>query len=421
VALWIAPVTLPTHDMLRADGVPAPFSDSKGRDLPHMRDYRARNMRSQAWCKIHDERVAALLVAAGYDGTQPVANDGKHFDCDGDIIGWWKFAAPRNEKIQNESPAHRAEPTFTDYATNVHGAFDGETPPSLVAGGALPAPTPAPSKPRAVATPPSELMRADKGPAVKTVQQQLIVLGYDLGKWGADGSFGAVTEAAVKSFQRDYGLPVDGIVDADVMAALRDAKPPDTQPTPGSMPSWAVEPIPFVAAANFTKAGRTKVTLIVIHTMEAPEKPTTAESVAAWFAGQRGKAPMASAHYCCDSDSVVQGVDEADVAYAAPGANAQGIQFELAGYAKQSASDWSDDDSQKMLDRVARIAAKACKRWSIPVVKLGPEDLLAGRAGFCGHVDASKAFKRSNHYDPGQNYPWDAFLECVRGYLKQIG
>jgi hypothetical protein len=55
---------------------------------------------------------------------------------------------------------------------------------------------------------------------VKGVQQFLIAQGYDIGPTGADGIWGSHTEAAVKKFQTDHNLPVDGIVDAPTHAAM---------------------------------------------------------------------------------------------------------------------------------------------------------------------------------------------------------
>ena len=129
-ALFIEPVTLPTAAMITAAGVPRPWGDATGRDTPQMRKYRADNMRTREWCRIHDDEVCRRADAAGYNGSQALANDGKHQDADGDIIGWWKAPAPATAKIQNESGFHRAEPNYTDYATNVHVCYDGEAPPS---------------------------------------------------------------------------------------------------------------------------------------------------------------------------------------------------------------------------------------------------------------------------------------------------
>ena len=59
-----------------------------------------------------------------------------------------------------------------------------------------------------------------EGEDVKALQTNLIRLGYSCGKWGADGDFGSETETAVKKFQSDKGLPVNGIVDTDDYDAL---------------------------------------------------------------------------------------------------------------------------------------------------------------------------------------------------------
>jgi hypothetical protein len=56
------------------------------------------------------------------------------------------------------------------------------------------------------------LRRGSKGETVKALQAQLIGLGYDCGDCGMDGSFGAATERAVKNYQSDHALVVNGIV-----------------------------------------------------------------------------------------------------------------------------------------------------------------------------------------------------------------
>lgn len=61
-------------------------------------------------------------------------------------------------------------------------------------------------------TPKSCISKGDKGADVKTLQENLIKLGYGLGKYGADGDFGTSTDSAVKDFQKKNGLSADGLV-----------------------------------------------------------------------------------------------------------------------------------------------------------------------------------------------------------------
>lgn len=67
------------------------------------------------------------------------------------------------------------------------------------------------------------LKHGSEGADVKQLQQYLIQLGYDLGKWGADGDFGDATELAVKRFQRDHKLSVDGQYGPKSHAAMLEA------------------------------------------------------------------------------------------------------------------------------------------------------------------------------------------------------
>src|SRR5262249_1439790 len=154
------------------------------------------------------------------------------------------------------------------------------------------------------------------------------------------------------------------------------------------------------------------VALVVIHTAEAVKKPGTAEAVAAWFAGP--DAPQASAHYTVDSDSIVQSVREDDIAWHAPGANHHGIGIEHAGYARQTAAEWDDDYSRAMLRRSARLVASICRRHALPIAFVDAEGLVRGDRGITTHAEVSKAFKRSNHTDPGPNWPMAAYLDSVR-------
>lgn len=69
------------------------------------------------------------------------------------------------------------------------------------------------------------LKRGSKGTYVRQLQQLLLDRGYKLPKYGADGDFGSETEAAVKQFQRDWGLTVDGIVGPQTLKMLQSTVP----------------------------------------------------------------------------------------------------------------------------------------------------------------------------------------------------
>ena len=62
----------------------------------------------------------------------------------------------------------------------------------------------------------------DKGTAVKEVQKMLIKCGYSCGDAGADGEFGNNTLKAIKKFEKDYKLTVDGVVDDKTLAKLKE-------------------------------------------------------------------------------------------------------------------------------------------------------------------------------------------------------
>ena len=94
---------------------------------------------------------------------------------------------------------------------SVDGVAGPKTWAALRAGAPSPSPAPAPA-----ANMPT-LRSGAKGSAVKTLQTLLRNKGYSV---AVDGSFGAKTLAAVKSFQRARGLSVDGSVGPKTWAAL---------------------------------------------------------------------------------------------------------------------------------------------------------------------------------------------------------
>lgn len=58
------------------------------------------------------------------------------------------------------------------------------------------------------------------GSAVRDMQTKLQSLGYNLGRYGADGEFGGDTLKAVQQFQKDHGLAADGEAGTQTLAAI---------------------------------------------------------------------------------------------------------------------------------------------------------------------------------------------------------
>lgn len=172
----------------------------------------------------------------------------------------------------------------------------------------------------------------------------------------------------------------------------------------------------FTKSPHFTDTGSEgrRIDLLVIHSMEMEEKGSTAEDCARWF---QNPAAQVSAHYCIDNNSIVQCVTEMDVAWAAPGANHDGIQLEHAGRARQTRAEWLDPYGKLMLDRSAKLAADICKRHKIPVTFLSASGLVAQRRGITTHKNVSDAFKRGSHWDPGSGFPMDWYLALVKKYM----
>ena len=190
-----------------------------------------------------------------------------------------------------------------------------------------------------------------------------------------------------------------------------------------------------MTTAAFYTPGRIKpIRLICLHTMEDQELPGQAVLVAQRFSN-KSSSPQASFHFAVDGTNVnkkpgdkypapiVRLTDDGDTAWAAPGANADGLHIEMAGIAAQSKSNWADAYSLAVLDNAASVAVVWVKKYVIPVRHLTIPEVADGKSkGFIGHIDATHAFpieaaQAGAHTDPGINFPWTYFLQLVNKKL----
>lgn len=148
--------------------------------------------------------------------------------------------------------------------------------------------------------------------------------------------------------------------------------------------------------------------LIVLHSTETPTN--TARAVARNF---QDPARRASAHWVVGTDGIFSCVDESDTAFAAPGANHDGIQIEQAGYAYST--DWTGGEGAQVVAQTARLVAQICTRWGIPIRHLLDSDIANGHAGIATHAQISRVYRQSDHTDPGPTYPLSALLAQAQG------
>lgn len=177
-----------------------------------------------------------------------------------------------------------------------------------------------------------------------------------------------------------------------------------------------MNPIPFIQARHFRPGRKEPVRVVVIHTAEIGESLQGAEALMNVCAVNER---VASWHYAVDQDSVTQSVKEEDTAFHAPGLSHCSVGIEHAGRARQTDDEWADLFSTAMLERSAELVAGICFRHGIPCVRIGADEVRDGYAGVCGHVDVSKAFGKSDHWDPGPNFPWAHYMERVMHYSRE--
>lgn len=158
--------------------------------------------------------------------------------------------------------------------------------------------------------------------------------------------------------------------------------------------------------------------LIVLHTSEGGETTGSAEALGR-FMEQPGdrigiNGPYGASYQAVfDTDRVLPATRDNIVAFAAAGANHDGVHGCFPGKAAQTRAQWLDANSHAMM--------RQCRDWmrdkslehKIPLVRLTDDEIHAGRRGYCDHWAVSRVYKQSTHTDLGSGFPWDVLADLL--------
>lgn len=159
----------------------------------------------------------------------------------------------------------------------------------------------------------------------------------------------------------------------------------------------------MTASPNFNSRGSKDVRLVVIHTAEGAR---TTASLGAYFAKP---SVQSSSHVGIDDDGLEQYVPYDKAAWTLRSGNAISDNAELCGWASWSRLVWLGEH-RPMLERAAAWIRGRCLARGIPIVKLTPDEVRAGKAGVIGHVDWTLGMRDGTHTDPGPGFPWDVVM-----------
>lgn len=209
--------------------------------------------------------------------------------------------------------------------------------------------------------------RGSTGAVVKQIQEALFLL--------ADGIYGAMTEDAVKVFQRENGLTVDGIVGPATLAKL----------------------IP-----QRLKKSERKITEIIIHCSATPDgKDYTVDDIRRWHK-QRGYSDVGYHYIVYRNGQLVQGRDVNIIGAHASGHNAHSIGICYIG--GMSADNTRPEDTRTLRQKGRLLSLLVDLRMLYPNARIiGHRDLSEDKNGD-GIIDSSEWMKACPSFDAKSEY-----------------
>ena len=122
------------------------------------------------------------------------------------------------------------------------------------------------------------LGRGSKGPEVIELQKKLAQLGYVVGT--ADGKFGSKTEAAIRRFQKERGLRVDGLAGTQTIKELKRLTGQSTNSTGKAVGNKNIDTNLLARAVNAEArgepyVGQVAVAAVILNRISDPAFPKT--------------------------------------------------------------------------------------------------------------------------------------------------
>lgn len=160
---------------------------------------------------------------------------------------------------------------------------------------------------------------------------------------------------------------------------------------------------------HFYDSRRGNIDLVVVHTAEnLPDydgEDSGAERVARYFATT---SRSVSAHATSDSDSIVELLPDDFTAWHVRGYNSRSLGLEIATQAHRWGSG-PEEWEQAALQQAAKVVAKWCERWNVPIDRISKSDADGGKRGIVSH----SALDPTRRSDPGIGFPWKEFMSLV--------
>ncbi len=175
---------------------------------------------------------------------------------------------------------------------------------------------------------------------------------------------------------------------------------------PTRLPGVAYGPMPRAAAP--AAALQLPPRLVVIH----DTANTASAANEAHYAATRTDAQSSwtSAHFYVDAGGPLGSCPLNVQAWAAYSyANSHGWHIEMCG----TNAGTTGAVPAVTIAHTAALVRTLCQLGGIPMVKLSPADVAAGKRGICGHWDITQGLHVGTHDDPGPAFDWSAFIAAV--------